>query len=159
MGAGLALLHTVGYQRVSRGQAMVAASAEEDAIIAYEEATGIINETPWLEDKMKLNESTFILEHKLSGAKFRALASGGKGKLGKTPQFVLADELINWEGANSRKMWSAIRTGLNKAPETASGDHHAGGPRAGKPRVRSAEIRAPCSVRRDRGSRFPACAV
>lgn len=116
LGAGLALLHTVGYQRVSRGQAMVAASAEEDAVIAYEEATGIINETPWLEDKMKLNESTFILEHKLSGAKFRALASGGKGKLGKTPQFVLADELINWEGANSRKMWSAIRTGLNKTP-------------------------------------------
>ncbi|MAA98669.1 MAG: terminase [Stappia sp.] len=114
VGASLALLHTVGYERTPNGQAMVAASAEEDAALAYDEAVGIIKTTPWLTGAMKLNESTFVLEHKRSGAKFRALASGGKGKLGKTPQFVLADELINWEGQNARKMWSALRTGLNK---------------------------------------------
>lgn len=118
LGAGLALLHTVGWERVNSGQAMVAASAEEDATIAYDEAVGIIDETEWLSDAMKKTESLFILEHKKSKAKFRALASGGKGKLGKTPQFVLADELINWEGDNARKMWSAIRTGLNKVPGT-----------------------------------------
>ncbi|MDJ1632526.1 terminase large subunit [Rhizobium rhizogenes] len=116
LGAGLALLHTAGWERKPSGQAMVAASAEEDASISYEEAVGIIKETDWLgENRFKLNESTFILEHKLSGAKFRALASGGKGKLGKTPQFVLADELIAWEGDRSRKTWQALRTGMNKA--------------------------------------------
>ncbi|WP_395774060.1 terminase large subunit [Agrobacterium pusense] len=116
LGAGLALLHTAGWERKPSGQAMVAASAEEDAAISYEEAVGIIKETDWLgESRFKLNESTFILEHKLSGAKFRALASGGKGKLGKTPQFVLADELIAWEGDRSRKTWQALRTGMNKA--------------------------------------------
>lgn len=116
LGAGLALLHTVGWERKPGAQAMVAASAEEDAVIAYEEAVGIIKETDWLgEGRFKLNESTYILEHKLSGAKFRALASGGKGKLGKTPQFVLADELIAWEGDRSRKTWQALRTGMNKA--------------------------------------------
>lgn len=94
LGAGLALLHTVGHQRVKNGQAMVAASAEEDATIAFDEAVGIIKETPWLDGKMKLNESTLNFSHPKSGAKFRALASSGKGKLGKTPQFVLADELI-----------------------------------------------------------------
>ncbi|WP_296435573.1 MULTISPECIES: terminase large subunit [unclassified Rhizobium] len=118
MGAGLALLHTVGWEKVNSGQAMVAASAEEDAVIAYDEAVGIVDQTEWLQDKMKATESLFILEHKKSKAKFRALASGGKGKLGKTPHFVLADELINWEGENARKMWSAIRTGLNKVPGT-----------------------------------------
>lgn len=119
IGAGLALLHTVGWERRPGGQAMVAASAEEDAVLAYEEAVAIVKETPWLtESKVKLNESIFILQHKLSGAKFRALASAGKGKLGKTPQFVLADELIAWEGSNARKMWSAMRTGLNKVPNT-----------------------------------------
>ncbi|NTI41608.1 terminase large subunit [Rhizobium rhizogenes] len=118
IGAGLALLHTVGWERVNSGQAMVAASAEEDATIAYDEAVGIVGETEWLQGAMKPTESLFILEHKKSKAKFRALASGGRGKLGKTPQFVLADELINWEGENSRKMWSAIRTGLNKVPGT-----------------------------------------
>ncbi len=118
LGAGLALLHTVGHQRVKNGQAMVAASAEEDASIAFDEAVGIIKETPWLDGKMKLNESTLNFSHPKSGAKFRALASAGKGKLGKTPQFVLADELIAWEGTNARKMWSALRTGLNKTPGT-----------------------------------------
>ncbi|MEF2071899.1 terminase large subunit [Consotaella aegiceratis] len=115
LGAGLALLHTVGYQRQPNGQAMVAASAEEDARIAYDEAVGIVKETPWLDGKMKLNESTFALAHPRSGAWFRALASTGKGKLGKTPNFVLADELIAWEGQNARKMWQALRTGLSKA--------------------------------------------
>ncbi|SKA26321.1 terminase large subunit [Consotaella salsifontis] len=115
LGAGLALLHTVGYERRPNGQAMVAASAEEDARIAYDEAVGIVKETPWLDGRMKLNESTFALAHPKSGAWFRALASTGKGKLGKTPNFVLADELIAWEGANARKMWQALRTGLSKA--------------------------------------------
>jgi phage terminase large subunit-like protein len=115
LGAGLALLHTVGFERRPSGQAMVAASAEEDARIAYDEAVGIVKETPWLDGKMKLNESTFALAHPKSGAWFRALASTGKGKLGKTPNFVLADELIAWEGSNATKMWQALRTGLSKA--------------------------------------------
>lgn len=116
LGAGLALLHTAGWERKPSGQAMVAASAEEDAAISFEESVAIIKETEWLgEDRFRLNESTFSLEHKLSGAKFKALASGGKGKLGKTPQFVLADELIAWEGDRSRKTWQALRTGMNKA--------------------------------------------
>ncbi|MGB5903492.1 MAG: terminase TerL endonuclease subunit [Xanthobacteraceae bacterium] len=114
LGAGLSLLHTVGYQRRPGGQAVVAASAEEDARIAYDEAVAIVKETPWLDGKMKLNESTFALAHPRSGAWFRALASTGKGKLGKTVSLVLADELIAWEGANARKMWQALRTSLNK---------------------------------------------
>lgn len=116
VGAGLSLLHTVGWEKRPSGQAMVAASAEEDATIAYDEAVGLINATPWLEGKMKLNESTFVLEHIKTKSRFRALATGGKGKLGKTPHFVLADELIAWEGEKSRKTWSALRTGMNKVP-------------------------------------------
>jgi phage terminase large subunit-like protein len=114
MGAGLALLHTVGYERVPSGQVFVAGSAEEDARIAYDEAVSIVDETEWLQEKMKPTESTFVLEHRLSKAKFRALASAKKGKLGKTANFVLADELINWEGEIARSMWAALRTSLNK---------------------------------------------
>lgn len=40
------------------GQAMVAASAEEDASICYSEAAEIVKATPWLDGRMKLNEST-----------------------------------------------------------------------------------------------------
>ncbi|WP_430251689.1 terminase large subunit [Neorhizobium sp. DAR64860/K0K1] len=118
MGAGLALLHTVGWERQPSGQAMVAASAEEDARIAFDEAVSIVSETEWLQEAMKPTESLFHLEHVKSKSTFRALASGGRGKLGKTPNFVLADELIAWEGENARKNWSAIRTGLNKVGNT-----------------------------------------
>ncbi|QIB36987.1 terminase large subunit [Rhizobium oryzihabitans] len=114
MGAGLALLHTVGYERVPSGQVFVAGSAEEDARIAFDEAVSIVDETEWLQEKMKPTESTFVLEHRLSKAKFRALASAKRGKLGKTANFVLADELINWEGEIARTMWAALRTSLNK---------------------------------------------
>ncbi|WP_205837158.1 terminase large subunit [Neorhizobium sp. T25_13] len=114
LGAGLALLHTVGYERVPSGQVFVAASAEEDARIAYDEAVSIVDETDWLKEAMKPTESVFVLEHRKSKAKFRALASAKKGKLGKTANFVLADELINWEGEIARAMWAALRTSLNK---------------------------------------------
>ncbi len=40
LGAGLSLLHTFGYERATGGQALAAASAEDQATIAYDEAYG-----------------------------------------------------------------------------------------------------------------------
>ena len=115
IGAGLALLHTFGWERVPAGQAMVGASAEEQAQIAFDEALGIVEETPWLNDAAKLNASTLEMGHPKSRATFKALSSEGSGKLGKTPNFILADELIAWK---NRELWKALRTGLNKVPNT-----------------------------------------
>lgn len=113
--AGLALLHTYGYERIPYGQAMVGASAEEQAEIAFDEAQAFVEHTPWLEGAAKLNASTLEMSHPKSGAEFKALSSEGSGKLGKTPNFVIADELIAWK---NRELWKALRTGLNKAPNS-----------------------------------------
>lgn len=113
IGAGLSLLHTFGYERRSKGRALVGASTEDQAAIAYEEATGIIEATPWLEPAAKITESELKLEHPKSGSEFRAISSDGGAQLGKTPNFVLADELIAW---NNRDLWKALRSGLVKTP-------------------------------------------
>ncbi len=112
MGAGLSLLHTVGFERREGAQALAAAASEDQAVIAYEEAAGIVKATPWIAKAVKLTESQFTLEHMKSGAEFRAIPAKGEIQLGKTPNFVLADELIAW---SSRGLWKALRTGLVKS--------------------------------------------
>ncbi len=113
MGAALSLLHTFGYERTEGGLALAAAAAEDQATIAYDEAAAIVKATPWLAKAAKLTESQFSLEHRKSGSEFRAIPAKGEIQLGKTPTFVLADELIAWP---SRALWKALRTGLVKTP-------------------------------------------
>lgn len=115
IGAALALLHTFGYEKVTGGQALVGASAEDQAAIAFDEALSIVQATPWLQKAAKEKASTYELEHPKSGSEFRAISSDGGAQLGKTPNFVLADELIAWK---KRDLWKALRTGLVKVPNT-----------------------------------------
>ncbi|MBB4064734.1 terminase large subunit [Gellertiella hungarica] len=115
MGAALSLLHTFGHERTPAGQAMVGASAEEQAKIAFDEALAIAEATPWLDKVARPTASELLIEHPKSKATFRALSSDGKAKLGTTPSFVLADELIVWR---NRELWKALRTGLAKTPGT-----------------------------------------
>lgn len=111
LGAGLSLLHTFGYERATGGQALAAASAEDQATIAFDEALAITKATPWLAKVAKPTESTLLLEYPKTGSVFRAISSDGAAQLGKTPNFVLADELIAWK---NRELWKALRTGLVK---------------------------------------------
>lgn len=111
IGAALSHLHTFGWERQPLGQAVVAASAEDQATIAYDEAVSVLDATPWLNKAGKKTESQFIIEHPKSGSTFRAISSDGGAQLGKTINFALCDELIAWK---NRDTWKAIRTGLNK---------------------------------------------
>lgn len=111
--AALALHHTFGYARVHGGQALAAASSEDQATIAYEEAAGIVEATPWLRPHARPLSSTFHLTHPKSRSVFRAVSSDGGAQLGKTPNLVIADELIAWP---KRDLWAALRTGLVKVP-------------------------------------------
>ncbi len=111
IGAGLSILHTFGWERTEVGLALAAAAAEDQAVIAYDEAAGIVKATPWLIRSAKLKESTFEMEHCKSGSEMRAIPADGDVQLGRTPNFVLADELIAWR---NRNLWKALRTGLVK---------------------------------------------
>ncbi len=111
IGAGLALLHTFGHERVQGGQIIAAAAAEDQAAIAADEARTIVQATPWLRTAAKVTESESLIEHRKTGTEFRTIPSDGDLQHGRTPAFVLADELHAWR---SRKLWSALRTGLAK---------------------------------------------
>ncbi len=114
-GAALALLHTFGYARTEGGQSLAAAAAEEQALLAFDEAQSFIKATPWLKQAAKITESAGLIEHPKSGASLLAISSDGDVQLGKTPVFVLADELIAWK---NRSLWKALRTGLVKVQGT-----------------------------------------
>lgn len=111
IGAGLGLLHTFGHERVQGGQIIAAAAAEDQAALAADEARQIVRATPWLAKVAKVTESLDTIEHRRSGTEFRTIPADGDLQHGRTPALVLADELHAWK---SRKLWTALRTGLAK---------------------------------------------
>jgi phage terminase large subunit-like protein len=114
-GAALALLHAVGYERTPGGLCLVAAGAEDQAELAFDEALSFVKATPRFLDSMRVIESELTLEHAKSGSILRAIPAEGDVQHGKTPTFVLVDELHVWK---NRKLWRALKTGLLKTPNT-----------------------------------------
>lgn len=115
IGAALGLLHTFGYQRTPGGLCLVAAGAEDQAQLAFDEAQGFVNATPGFLPASRVVASELVIEHPKSGSILRAIPAEGDVQHGKTPTFVLIDELHVWK---NRKLWRALKTGLLKTPNT-----------------------------------------
>jgi phage terminase large subunit-like protein len=115
IGAGLGLLHTFGHEKTPAGLAIVAAGAEDQAQLAFDEAEGFVKATPALLKASHIIESELQLEHPKSGSILRAIPAEGDVQHGKTPTFVLIDELHIWK---NRRLWKALKTGLLKVPNT-----------------------------------------
>lgn len=115
LGAALALLHTFGYERTPKGQVVSAGADRKQARVAYEEALGIVAETPQLEKSSKPQDFKNRLVHKRSGATYEAISADAATQFGRTPGFALVDEL--W-AHKKIDLWHAIRTGLSKTPGT-----------------------------------------
>lgn len=113
IGAAWALLHTFGPERVPRGEALVAASDQKQAGIAYEEAFGIVEATPGLARVADLRASEKWMAYPKKGAKFEALSSDAGTQHGRTPNFALLDEL---HAHKKRDLYDVVRTGLVKTP-------------------------------------------
>ena len=113
LGAALALLHTIGPERVPGGYAVSVACDREQARIAFDEAVGIINMAKPLVAATWTRDSRNLIEHPKSGSRYYAASSEAKAAWGKTPTFALADELHAWYGDT---LWRAIRTGMAKSP-------------------------------------------
>jgi phage terminase large subunit-like protein len=114
-GAGLGLLHACGHEKTPGGACILAASAEDQAELAFDEAQAFIKATPALARATKITESELELEHIASGSTLRAIPAEGDVQQGKTPHFVLVDELHVWK---NRKLWRALKSGLLKIPNT-----------------------------------------
>lgn len=115
LGAGLSLLHTFGPERVPGGQVITAAVDRNQARIAFEEALASVNMDLRVRAAMKLNDARNRIQHVKSGAVYSAISAEAGTSHGRTPSFVLADELHAWKGS---ALWDVLRTGLAKVPET-----------------------------------------
>ena len=112
--AALALLHTIGPERVPDGEAIFAAADRKQAGIGFKEAVGIIRADKRLVAATKLydaHNSAKKITLPKDGCVLEVISGEGGPQHGRTPQFVLADELHIWKG---RELWEALTTGLDK---------------------------------------------
>lgn len=116
-GAAFALLHTIGPEKVPRGQVVLAAYDREQARIAYDEALGIVMQDPRLKKVTKLLDSRHQIRSLTSGAVLQAVSADANAQNGRTVRFVLHDEL---HAHRSRKLYDVLRTSLSKSPNTLS---------------------------------------
>ncbi|TPW26393.1 terminase large subunit [Pararhizobium mangrovi] len=114
LAAALALLHTLGPERVPAGQVIFAASDREQAGIGFREAANIVRADKRLVAATKINDAWNApkrIVYKADDVTLMAISSDGAAQHGKTPSFVLVDEIHVWKG---RELWEALRSGMAK---------------------------------------------
>ncbi|KEP68522.1 terminase [Thioclava dalianensis] len=113
LAAALEALHTVGPERVPGGEVITSASDRKQARIAYEELRGLLTAHPKIAPHIRCldyrNRITFPKERSFC----EAISADAGTQHGRTPVFVLADELHAWK---KRELWDVLRSGLVKTP-------------------------------------------
>lgn len=116
LAAALSLLHTIGPERIPGGEALFAASDRKQASLGFREALSIINAGgKRLVDAVTVSDainSTKSITYRKDGTRLETVSADGYRQHGRTPNFVLADELHIWR---SRDLWEALQTGLAKS--------------------------------------------
>ncbi len=121
LGAAIALLMCAGPERRKFGQTILAAYNREQSAIAFDEVKGFVSKdadvivNPKIADACQVRDYANEIEHLKSGSIIRAIASDHATQNGKTPYFVLFDELHQWTNA---KLYNTLRTGLSKTGGT-----------------------------------------
>jgi phage terminase large subunit-like protein len=118
LAAALALLHTIGPEKAPAGQVIFAASDREQAGLGFKEAANIVRMDKRLVAATRIydahNSAKKIVYPKF-GVELQAISSDGAAQHGKTPSFVLVDEIHVWKG---RDLWEALRSGMVKTSGT-----------------------------------------
>lgn len=109
----LALGHTIGPEQRPGGQVVSAASDRSQARLAFDEAVSMILPDQRLVDATRIRDTKNRIEHLRSRSVYLAISADGDAQHGKTPAFILADELHVWRGFS---LWNALRTGASKVP-------------------------------------------
>jgi phage terminase large subunit-like protein len=118
LAAALALLHTIGPEKVPAGQVIFAANDREQAGIGFKEAAGIVRMDNRLVAATRIydaHNSAKKIVFKAQGVELQAISSDGAAQHGKTPAFVLVDEIHAWKG---RDLWEALKSGMVKTSGT-----------------------------------------
>ncbi len=113
LGAGLALLHSIGPEKLSGSQVVLAAADQKQARIALTEATDILRHDRRLTSLVKFADYRNRFMDLRTRTVVEAISADGKTQHGRTPAFVLMDELHAWP---KEDLWEALKTGLIKTP-------------------------------------------
>lgn len=109
--AALALLHTIGPERVRGGEVLSAAGDKKQARIAYKEAVDIVAMDPQAVSYTRTTDFKNRLSCPDVGSFYEAISADASTQHGRTPSFVLADEIHIWP---KRDLWEALRSALPK---------------------------------------------
>lgn len=118
LAAALALLHTIGPERVPAGQVIFAAADREQAGIGFREAANVIREDKRLIAATRIYDAFNSAKQIVFNADkvtLRAISSDGGAAHGLTPTFTLIDEIHIWKG---RDLWEALRSGAAKVDDS-----------------------------------------
>ncbi|MBS9477653.1 terminase large subunit [Ancylobacter radicis] len=111
LAAALALLHTIGPERAPGGEVISAAADRKQARLGYAEALGIVGAVPQAAANTRVVDSRNRLIFPRDGSFYEAISADAGTQHGRTPAFVLADELHAWP---KRGLWDVLRSGLVK---------------------------------------------
>lgn len=111
--AALEALHTVGPERQPGGEVISAASDRKQARIAYEELRGLLTCHPKIAPNIRPLDYRNRITYPKIGSFCESISSDAGTQHGRTPVFVLADELHAWK---KRDLWDVLRSGLIKTP-------------------------------------------
>ncbi|MEW9838094.1 terminase large subunit [Mesorhizobium marinum] len=113
LAAALALLHAIGPEKVPGGEVISAASDQKQARIGFDEAANIIRVDKRISRALRITDHRNRITYPAEGTFYEAISSDAGTQHGRTPVFVLADELHAWK---KRDLWDVLRSGLPKTP-------------------------------------------
>ncbi|MEZ2406935.1 terminase large subunit [Bosea sp. RCC_152_1] len=117
--AALACLHLFGPEADKKRQCIFAAGDREQANVGFAEVVGIIEAGKRLAGKFRVydaqNSPKKIIYSEL-GSTLQAVSADGRLQHGKTPNFVLADEIHVWP-PDDNELMKALETGLGKTSD------------------------------------------
>ncbi len=116
--AAWALLHTIDRKHVRRAKPFLLLRTGNQAGIGFKEAANIVREDRRLAAATRIYDAHNSAKKILSTfnkAELLAVSSDGAAQHGKTPSFVLVDEIHAWKG---RDLWEALKSGMAKVPDT-----------------------------------------
>jgi phage terminase large subunit-like protein len=118
LAAALALMMTTSATfRVHAGQVVLAAHDREQARIGYEEVCGLVAAKRKLGSAVRIRNVKSEVVHTRSRATLKAVSSDAAAQNGRTPAFVVFDEIHAWK---RRDLYDVLRTGLSKSENTLS---------------------------------------
>ncbi|ATU92006.1 terminase large subunit [Phyllobacterium zundukense] len=118
LAAALSLLHTIGPEHIPAGQVIFAANDREQAGVGFNEAANIVRMDKRLIDATRINDATNgakRITYKKQRVVLQAVSSDGAAQHGRTPSFVLIDEIHNWK---KRDLYEALSSGMAKISNT-----------------------------------------